>query len=259
MSKRDDRLTQIVNLLKIREHCSIKELSSVFNVSEMTIRRDLKVIEASSIANVINGVVIYNPAQTALNSTEDYNIILEGEKHRAEKKAVGRYAASLVNPNDIIILDTGTTTVRIAENLPQNIPLTVLCYNINILMELYRLPNVDILLAGGHYYRNTQMFQSPQGLDYIKNTRAHKVFISVAGIHEDLGLTCCHDNEIETKRAILNSALEKILVTDSSKFGQVHSSHFCDLTDIDMIITDKNLESEWVRRIHELNIKLRLV
>lgn len=259
MSKKNDRINNMIDVIKAKNIISIKDLARIYHVSEMTVRRDLKVIEQNKIVENKDGLLIYNPAHTVIKIDGEYNLSSETEKHDLEKIEIGKFAASLIDEDDILIIDTGTTTEHIAQNLSDNRNLTVLCYNMNILMELRRKIGVEILFAGGYYHSNTQMFESPQGIQYIRSFRAHKAFISAAGIHKDLGITCVESYEIATKQAILKSSLQKILVADSSKFGTIRSAYFCDLKDIDVIITNKNLSLDWQSFIRNLGITLYLV
>ena len=126
-------------------------------------------------------------------------------------------------------------------------------------MELRRKPNIQPLFAGGYYHANAQMFESKEGVEFISGIRVQKAFVSAAGVHCQLGVTCINNYEIETKRAILRSSLEKILVADSSKFGRVCAAYCCDMKDIDTIITNKDLSPEWIDQIRSKGIKLYLV
>ena len=259
MGNKNARLNELLDILQARGMVSVKALATELKVSEMTIRRDLKALEGADIAKNIGGSIVYNPAHSVLRINKEYNLVLETEYQNEEKAAIGKFAATLIQPEETIILDTGTTTVHIAHELPAHQNLSVLCYNTNILAELLRLPNIKPLLAGGYYRPNTQMFESPQGIDFIRSIRVQKAFISAAGIHEGLGVTCVNSYEVETKKAVLKSALQKILVADASKFGTVHSSYFCDLDAFDVIITNRSLAPEWVDIIHRHKIELHLV
>jgi len=252
-------MNMLVEILKVRNFVSIKELASMLGVSEMTIRRDLKILEQNRIAENIYGTTVYNPAHTVTKSDNEYNFFTELEKQDTQKDSIGKFAASLVEQGDIIIVDTGTTTERIVPHLPTNKDITVLCYNINVLMELRRNPGVKMMFAGGYYHSNTQMFESAEGISFIRSLRAQKVFVSAAGIHEGLGVTCIENYEVPTKRAILKSSLEKILVADSSKFDVVRSAYFCDLSQINTIVTDSGLSDEWKHRLTAMGITLHLV
>ncbi len=257
MAKKDDRVKRLIDILRIRGFVSIKELSILLDVSEMTVRRDLKLLENKNVASNVNGTSVYNPAH--LGFANDYNLSDETEKQNSQKEAIGMFAASLVKKGDVIIVDTGTTTERIIPYLPQNLDLTVLTYATNILMELRRLSDINMIFAGGYYQPNTQIFISDEGLSLIKSIRAQKVFVSAAGIHKQLGVTCANAYEVPVKKLILNTSLQKILVADSKKFGSVRSSYFCELSDIDIVITDKELPEEWIQILKSKDIEFHLV
>ncbi|MEG0304741.1 MAG: DeoR/GlpR family DNA-binding transcription regulator [Oscillospiraceae bacterium] len=259
MNKKTVRINKLIDILKVRSFVSIKELSSVLNVSEMTIRRDLEILKDNNIAENIYGTTVYNPAHTVAKNEDEYNLLGETKKKNTQKDDIGRFAASLVNEDDIIIIDSGSTTERIAASLPVDRNISVLCYNINILMELRRNPGVKMIFAGGFYHSNTQMFECPESIDFIKGVRAQKVFVSAAGVHSQLGVTCANSYEVPVKRAILQSSLQKILVTDSSKFDIVRPAFFCELDQIDVIVTDNNLSEDWRSRISEAGITLYTV
>lgn len=255
MSKKSERIDKLTDLLQTRGYVSVRELSRLLGVSEMTVRRDLKTLEARCAA----GNHMLSPSSAVVRNNQEYNILKELRKQSVQKESIGRFAVSLLKQDDIVILDTGTTTEQIAQNLPQDLNLMVLCYNINILTELRRNPGVKLLLAGGRYHAGTQMFESDEGIQFIRGLRAYKVFLSAAGVHPNMGITCVNSYEVPTKQAAIRSSLEKILVCDSSKFGLVRPAYFCDLEEIDTIVTDRALPEEWHKRIADAGITLHLV
>jgi len=259
MSKKDDRIERLIKILRLRGYVSIKELSRLLNVSEMTVRRDLRILEANKIAENIDGTTVYNPAHLGIGSQTSYNLSSEADKQNRQKDRIGKYAAGMVAPNDIIVIDTGSTTERLASYLPTGQDITVLCYNVNILMEIRRIPGIKIIFSGGYYHPNTQMFSSEEGIQFIKGIRAQKVFVSAAGIHTQLGVTCANGYEVPTKKAILGSSIQKILVADSSKFGKVRSAYFCNLDEIDDVVTDDGLSEEWRKTLTDMGIRLHIV
>ena len=129
----------------------------------------------------------------------------------------------------------------------------------NILQQVLQNPNIEIAFSGGHYHTNTQMFESAEGINFIRSVRAHKVFVSAAGIHDQLGVTCINNYEVPTKRAVLLSAAEHILVADSSKFGLVRSAFVAPLTSVNEIVTDSGISDEWKNIIKDMGIKLHIV
>lgn len=259
MNKKFQRANKLIEILKEKNGASVKELAAILGVSEMTIRRDLNVLKANNIVSNVYGATIYNPANNIEKLSTSYDINDELIRQEKEKAKIGKVAASLIQEGDIIIIDAGTTTEKLAQSINDDIKLTALFYNINILLALKNKKNIKLIFSGGYFHSNTQMFESTEGISLIKNIRATKVFISAAGIHEQLGVTCSNNYEVPTKRAIIGSSLEKILLVDSEKFGIVKSSYFANLNEFDTIITDSNISKEWIERIENLGIKLIIV
>ena len=131
--------------------------------------------------------------------------------------------------------------------------------SLNTLQCLLEKPLAMVAVSGGYYQPSTQMFLSDESARFIRSIRANKVFLSAAGIHEDLGISCANHYEVVAKKALLQSARHHILVADSSKFGMIRSSYFCDLSEIDEIITDDHLPDKWVNLIESRNILLHRV
>ena len=259
MSKKLQRANKIIEILKEKNGASVKELASILGVSEMTIRRDLNVLKSNNIVNNVYGATIYNPLNNIQKLANPYNITDEVVKNESKKFKIGQIATKLIQPDDVIIIDTGTTTEKLAQSISDDIKLTALLYNINILTALKLKHNINLIFSGGYFHPNTQMFESPEGISLIENTRATKVFVSAAGIHEQLGVTCSNNYEVLTKRAIINSSLEKILLVDSQKFGIVKSSYFADLNEFNTIITDSEIPKDWINHINNLGIRLIIV
>ncbi len=246
------RINKIVEILKSKKGVSVKELASMLCVSEMTIRRDLAVLEEHNLIQNVCGAAMYSPQDEF--DLYDYNnqkILMKSEKIR-----IGEAAAKLLTDGDIIIIDNGTTTAMMAKAIPDDIKITALFYNLKIMLKLKDKPNVDMIFAGGYFRANSQMFASEEGVSLIKKTRGTKVFVSAGGVHESLGLTCINGYELATKHAIMESCLQKILLADSSKFDKIQSVYFADLKDFDTVITDTGLSEQWREHIISLGIEL---
>lgn len=239
----------MLEILRKSPVLSMKELAERFDVSEMTIRRDLEYLKENNL--------LYEQNQT--RNPGDYIYSEEQIKHLEKKRRIAEFAATMIEPEDILILDSGTTTGELSRYMPEDFPLTVLCYNFHILSQLYKQDNLSIIVAGGYYHRRDLMFECKEAVDLIKRLRASKMFVSASGIHEKLGLTCAYPHETSTKRASIDSALKKILIADSSKFGQVRPGYFAQLSEMNEIITDTDLTKEWQEQIAMQGIVLHLV
>lgn len=255
--KRADRVQELVKHLSIYGSSTISELADQFDVSTMTVRRDLSVLEDKGIVRIFHGGVLYNgsSSHTKAASDMDYSLLSAGSQHTDEKNRIGKRAAALISSDDTIIIDTGSTTECLARSIPSTLPITVMCYNLNILIHVSKLKNADIVFAGGYYHPETMLFESAEGIELIKRNRANKAFVAAAGIHPQLGVTSL-THEGRTKRAIMTTAEKRILIADSSKFGRVFQAFFAELSDFDVIVTDQGIPDEYVREIEHRNIEL---
>ncbi|RLW68703.1 MAG: hypothetical protein B6D68_03145 [spirochete symbiont of Stewartia floridana] len=176
-----------------------------------------------------------------------------------EAAAGGRRAADYIDDMDILIIDSGSTTEYLAENLPQNRSLTVMGFSLNIIGRTAKMERVESVITGGLFHQNTLMFESREGLALIQRYRATKAFISAAGVSLDLGVTCRNAYERETKMAAIESSARRILLADSSKFGVIRSEYFADIEQFDMIITDAGLDEAVYAKLEEHCIEVVLV
>ncbi len=253
---RNQRIKIIINQLRIKNVASIKELSRKLDVSEMTVRRDLSYLAHDRVVELIPGGAIFKTSTGLERSDEKYLITHEETKKTREKMRIGQKAASLIEPNDTVTLDVGSTTEYVAKFLPEQFPITILCYTLNILVEIYRKKNCTPIFAGGYFHENTLMFTSPGGVDLIASTRSNKAFLSAAGIHDSLGVTCANSYEIDTKKAVMKSSRTKILLADSSKFGKTQIAYFANLKDFDIIITDSGIPDEYREILKNFDISV---
>ena len=262
MEKKRQRLSKIVDILRSQDTMTVRELSERLEVSLMTVRRDLDELQAEGIVERSYGkaVLCRNAPHSLYENIENiYSLTWASGSMDEQKSRIAQYAASLIEPGEVIILDNGSTTDRIADHIPYGIDLTVACYNLNILVKLANRDKMNIIFAGGYFHPSDQMFESAENINFLGTIRAHKLFLSASGVHTALGMTCAHDFEVAVKQTVLKSALKKILVADSSKFGTVKTVYFEKMDVLDMIITDTGLSREWAEIIRGKGIELVMV
>ena len=252
---KNNRLKGILDYLIECGGASVKDIAQHMNVSEMTARRDLYSLKEQNLILYISGVAIYNINQ-ARTRDDDYQLSHEQSTNNERKSRIGIKAASLIRPGDTIIIDTGSTTEELARHFPDISPCTVLCYNANIFNYLSTHADLNILMTGGSYHRNTQMFECPEGISFIRRTRANMFFLSAAGISDLLGITCVNQYEIEVKQASMQVAQQKILLADSSKFGKIRPALFAQISEIDTVVTDSDITPEWVEVLEQHGIEV---
>ncbi len=258
MNKKERRLRKIIELIKIHNAMSVNELADLMHVSHMTIRRDMDLLAAQNIIKIIHGGAVYNPVDTD-SSIETYNLTSAIAHYTDEKIRIGKKCASLFSPEDVVILDAGSTTEYVAKFIPDNMPLTVLCYTLNTLLVIHRKQRCRMIFAGGYFHDDTLMFESQEGINLIQRNRASVAVISASGVDASLGITCVSPYETEVKRAAVKSSRRRILAVDSSKFGRIGSAYFADLDDFDMVITDTGIPDEYRNIFKKRGITLHAV
>ena len=258
MAKKNDRLKELTRLLEINSVLTVNELSRLLEVSHMTVRRDLKDLEARNVVTLIHGGAALSPCYQHIEPSGEYELPTAKTAHIHEKMRIGCKAATLPARGDTIILDTGSTTECIAKSLHTGSDLTVICFALNILMQVYRRGGFRLVFAGGYFHENTLMFESSESLEMIRRNRAAYSFVSASGIDAKLGITCATRYETATKQAVLASSKTRVLVADSFKFGKVGPACFADFDDFDMVITDEGIPNKYRELFEEKSIELVL-
>lgn len=260
MNKKERRINNLLALLQESPNLSVKSLAETLNVSDMTIRRDLAYLRENQLFVRNHGIPL-TPAQASpvKNIENEYTLSGERTKFLEEKQRIGSFATSMIEANDTIILDSGTTIGELSRCIPEHKNLNITCYNYYTLTQLFCKEGVHITIAGGVLHKDDQMIESSFGNDLIKSQRASKFFMAASGIHEALGITCAHNYEVLSKRAAMQSSLTSILLADSSKFGQIRTAYVAQLNEIDAIVTDSGLSQEWAEAIRAMGIALHIV
>ena len=249
-----------LDLLKTHQRLSVKELARTLNVSEMTIRRDLELLRKNHVLERSYGYAALAEGGDGYSyDGETYDLRRARIQFLNEKDRIAKFAASLVEPDDWIFLDNGTTVSRIVAYLPTDFSFTALCYNYTILVELLKRPNIEVIFPGGYYHPEDYNFTSPEAVEFICRHRANKSFISASGVHRSLGITCINAHIVDNKRALMESSAKRILLADSSKFDLGKANHFAELSDMDMVITDTKLSPAWRANLADMRLELKLV
>ena len=239
------------------DYADIKQLSEILDVSEMTIRRDIAYLKESHALTQTLGMNMISSSSAQPPMLYDFQYELE--RNVEAKERIARKASDMIRPRDILILDSSTTVSKIVPYIPHNMELTVISGNYYIINKLPKNGVINLIVPGGVYNRQLQMFESSEGINIIKEHRATKYFFSASGIHEHLGMTCSYAFEVLTKRAGIASSACKILLADSSKFGIITTSYFAKLNEADEIITDSGISGEWKKIIEDMGIELHIV
>jgi DeoR family deoxyribose operon repressor len=256
--KRLDRISKIMQLLEQSRSASIRDLSNRLSVSEMTIRRDLTALAAERKVNLVHAGAAL-ASGPALDRSPAFSLTGAETDRASERRRIGSWATSLIESGDLVIIDAGSTTEWLARSIPAELPVTILCYALNILVEARRGAAHAVVFAGGELRADSLVFDAPEGVSLMRRYRANKAFISAGGASDKLGVTCADAAVAELKKAAMASSQTRILLADSHKFGRVSPAWFANLSDFDAIITDAGISLEYVEIVRELGITLHVV
>jgi DeoR family transcriptional regulator, deoxyribose operon repressor len=257
-SKKTDRLSLILQKLQSTRGATIRELSEQLQVSEMTIRRDLEALSADNKVRLLHAAAILVGGR-GYGLHAGFSLADQDADGAEAKMRIGGKAAELIEPGDIVIIDSGATTEWLAHSIPADMPATILCFALNILLEAARGSAREVVFAGGALRGDSLVFQSPEGVSLVRRYRATKAFLSAEGVSERLGVTCEDTAEAELKKAAIASSQTRILLADSNKFGRVSPAWFAELSDFDAIITDAGISLDYVEILRERGIALHVV
>jgi DeoR family transcriptional regulator, myo-inositol catabolism operon repressor len=243
------RLNQIQEYVLQHQTASLDELVEVFGVSKNTIRRDVQLlVENGELKKVYGGVAANH---STLISFHDRKV-----RYQPEKKKIGKLAADFVEDGDIIFIDSGTTTFEMLEFI-KNKTITVITNNFDFISEAISFENVNIFSTGGMLDRNTRSFVNFKSNDIFKSYNINKAFMASTGISLTNGVTNSSPLESEIKRSAVEKCSEVFLLVDSYKFDKYALTTYCNLNEIDYLITDK-LPNENYQQYFKAN-KIQLV
>lgn len=232
---------------------SVRDLAQRFDVSLITIMRDLQELEQEGLIRRVHGGAIsvrgasYEPPFSARESQ------LSSEKQRIALQAI-----ELITDGDSVILDVGTTTLEIARALKGKRNLTVLVTNLRAALELASQPAIQVIVIGGKLRASELSMVGHLAEQTLRSFQVDKAFIGVGGITLEHGLTEFNFDEAGTKRVMFERARQKIVVADHTKFGKVMLTHVAPLSAVDLIITGSEIDERAKREMEEAGVKLLL-
>ncbi len=234
-----DRHTQLITLLKTRGYCSVVEMSQLLDVSPMTIRRDLYTLQEKNIVKVT-----YGGAHFIASEQTEPDFDTRTHEHLFAKRAIGKRAAELfIEEGDVIGIDSGSTMLEVAHNLP-DIPLTVVTPSLPAANIIAQNKRHQLILLGGTLQSTSGYFYGLQAIATLHNLYINTLFLATGGLLLPDSLSSNYLSDAENKQALIKSSRKVILCMDSSKIGRVFLARFATLDSIDTLVTDDGILDE---------------
>lgn len=231
-----ERLMQIRKLVSARGVVRVSELAQHFEVSDMTIRRDLSELEKLGAIEKTFGAAVVSE-QASFENTVSERMHL----HQAQKQAIADLAVSFIQDGDTIAIDASTTGLALAQALYQR-PINVVTNGLDVAQAL-RGGAASVLMTGGALRERSGSFLGPLAVHALQEIRVDKAFLSAKGVLIPDGLLDSDLGEVDVKRAMLRSAAVGIALIDSSKFGKRAIGMITDLQGVTHLISDSGLSA----------------
>lgn len=249
-----DRHQFILDQLHREGRVSVLELCKELKVSSVTIRKDLKLLEKKNLLFRTHG---------GANASNPYTVdrpVNEKEKLQSSEKAdIATVAAQLIEPNDSIIIASGTTVLALAKKIQVKESLTVVTSALNVAMELIKHPNVEVIQLGGFLRKSSSSVTGPYAQSILNDFFCTKLFLGVDGIDMELGLTTTNSMEAQLNKQMIAQSQKIIVLSDSTKFGRRGFGRICGLEEVDQVITDSGIPDHYKKDLESLGIEVIIV
>jgi DeoR/GlpR family transcriptional regulator of sugar metabolism len=209
-----------------------KTLSAEFDVSEDTIRRDLRELAAEGqLQRVHGGALPASPAAVDLAGRERIE--------SASKAAIGRAAAGMIAPGQIAFVDGGTTAVQLARHLPRELRATIVTHSPSIAVELAGHAQLEVVMIGGRLFRHSMVNVGAAAIEALSHIRADMYFMGVTGVHPQAGLSTGDIEEAYVKRALAEHAAETVVLASAEKLNAASAYRIADVSAASTIVVER--------------------
>lgn len=244
-----ERKAHILDVLQRDRRVVAKAVSQELGLSEDTIRRDLRELAGEGLLQRVHGGAL--PASPAVAD-------LATRRHLSPegKVAIGRAAAALVKPGQVVILDGGTTAIQVARHLDPDLRATLVTHSPSVAVELANHANVAVELIGGRLFRHSMVVVGAAAAEAIARVRADLYLMGVTGIHPEFGLTTGDAEEAAIKRALSRQAAETVVLASREKLGAASPFLVAALSEIDALMVERSLPDETTRPYREAGVTM---
>lgn len=249
-----ERHQKILELLKTDTYISVVELSEILRVSVVTIRKDLSILESKGLVYKTHGGVSLESPYVS-----DRSVSIKKLEQIKEKDAIALAAIKFIQPNDAIIIGSGTTVESFANNIPVDIPLTVLTAAMNISMQLVNHKEIQLVQLGGIVRKSSRSVVGSFTEEMLNHFNCKTLFIGVDGISAENGITTSNMMEAHLNAQMICKVQRTVVLVDSSKFDKQGFGKIADIDAVDIVITDKNIPNKYKQYFSKKGIQLIIV
>jgi len=247
-----ERQQRVIEILRDEFTIRSSNLSELLGVSEMTIRRDLDILEERGLVERTHGGAVFRQERVA-GKFRYQNSIMENP---AEKERIATKAAAMIQPNDIIYIGEGATAAQVVKHAQPSMPFTIFTNNLGVTAEIKDIAAELVLLGGAYNYR-THSLAGSLTMEMIRQVNAAKVFLGVDGLSLSAGLTTTDlDIAVIERSMIRHTQGQVIVMADHPKFGLVAEISIAPLKHINVLITNRKLPTDFCKELESLKVEV---
>jgi len=254
----DQRKAKIIELLNENGEVKVSALSKMFGISEVTIRFDLEALENEGLL-----ARIYGGAVSSGKLYHEMDLKQRFQTNEQEKRAIAEKIASMINNNDTIMMNAGTTLTYVLRALKgtsrKKKNITLVTNSIQTALEASSCQGFNVTLLGGFVDSKYQFTYGSDTISQLKNYHADKLILSVDGVNTEAGYTLFYSHETDVTRAMMSRSATTIVAADASKIGRIAFANVSPLDTADYIITNETAPKDYVESVRELGINVTLV
>ncbi len=247
-------------LQKLREDSTVtvSQLRDMFGVSEVTIRKDLKILQDRKLLIRVHGGALME-SSTSQREPDEHNFSFKQLVNSREKQAIGRAAAAHIKDGDTILVDSGTTALEVVRNLHNFNDLTIVTTSVNAMLEAVKYRRFKVMLLGGLMRETSLSVVGPLAESNLKLFYCDKLFLGVDSFSVESGLSTPNVEEASTNQVMISRAREVIAVFDSSKVGKRALAFIASVDKLNSIITDSGFPVNMRNQLKSMNVKVETV
>jgi len=248
---KEERQQLILEAVRDNRQATVSELSRRFDVSEVTIRRDLRELAAQGVLRRAHGGAVM-----AAPAPPEPPVIQRMAHAQKCKERIGRAAAALVADGESVFIGSGSTTACVARHLTDRNDLTVVTNALNVATELSTAKGVTVVVTGGMMRASELSLIGHIAELALREVRVDKAIMGMQAISLEEGMTNDYLPEVMTDRTIIEMAPELIIVADHTKFGKVASAYIAPVERATILVTDPEADLETLDRLREMGVRV---
>ena len=252
----EERQKDIVRKINETGRILVTEIQEFYQVSADCARRDLRVLESRGLLQRTHGGAI------AVTSGQNYPPAtynpIDLKEIRTDYLAVAKRAVAYIESEDVVYITTSLVGYYMAENLPEDIPVTVLTNSVTIAEVLRKKMNISVILLGGEMSHRGHCHDF-YTIQMVKNIRINKAFLSHTALSPDFGASLHDSAGVAFGKAVMENSSVNIGLYPSKKTGKNSVHSVCRITDYDILITDNNVSEDFMLQVKEMGVEIEAV